>query len=131
MSRFTSSAPYLILLKIIKGNNTGGSYHTPFIIEMRKQYTVLIGKSSRQKHTESPTYTPDSNIKIGLTEADGRMTSKLIGSGQAPVIGRCKHRNESVGYLLQKWGFLNYLIDYQVLKKASVSSSWSVGWFVG
>jgi len=46
------------------------------------------------------------------------------------VIGRCKHRNESVGFLLQKGGFLKYLIDYKVLRKAPVSGSWSVGWFV-
>jgi len=98
---------------------------------MRKQYTVLIGKSSGQKQTESPTCTSDNNIKTGLTEAGGRMTSKLIGSGQAPVIGRCEHRKESVGHLLQKLGFLNYLNDYQVFREVSVSSSWSVGWFVG
>jgi len=98
---------------------------------MRKQYTVSSGKYSAQKHTESPTCTSDNNIQIGLTEAGRRMSSKLIGSGYAPMTGRCKHCNKSVGFLLQNGGFLKYLIDCKVLRKASVSSSWSVDWFVG
>jgi hypothetical protein len=55
------------MIKIIKDSNIGGAYHTAFLIEMRKQYTILIGKSSEQKHTVSPTFTTDNNVQIGLT----------------------------------------------------------------
>jgi len=34
-----------------------------------------------QKHTVSSTFTSDNNIQIRLTEAGGRMSSKLISSG--------------------------------------------------
>lgn len=69
------------IIKIIKDSNIGGAYHTAFVIEMRKQYIILIGKSYGQKHTEGPTCTSDSNIQIGLIEAGGRMSSELIGAG--------------------------------------------------
>jgi hypothetical protein len=69
------------IIKISKDNNIGGAYHTVFIIDMGKQYTLLIGKSSGQKCTESPTCRPYANIQIGLTETGGRKLSKLIGSG--------------------------------------------------
>jgi hypothetical protein len=62
------------IIKIIKDSNIGGAYHTAFIREMRKQYAILIGKSPGQKHTESPTFTSDNNIQIGLTEAGGMMS---------------------------------------------------------
>lgn len=85
------------MIKTIKDNNRsiGGAYDTAFVIEMRKQYRILICNSSGRKHTESPTCTSDNNIQIGLTEAGGRMSSELIGSGWAVV-----------NTATNQWGFL-------------------------
>lgn len=48
------------------------------------------------------------------------------------MISRRKHHNEAVGSLLQKRGFLKYLIDYTVLRKAQFQVVGRlVGWFVG
>jgi hypothetical protein len=48
----------------------------------------------------------------------GRCAVDASGSGYGPVVGPCKHGNEPPGSV-EGSKFLNYVSDYQLLKKDS------------
>jgi len=87
-----------------------------------------VGKSEGKRHLEFLNVDED-NIKKNLHEEKKKVVKAWTGLISGQVAGCCQNSNELSGFI-KNMEFLNWLVNYRLLKKSGVVQSYLDNWKV-
>jgi hypothetical protein len=106
---------------MIKSRRMTWAGHVTRMGEKRNAYRILVGNPEGKHHWEDQDVGGWTILKLILERWDGMVGIQSIWLRIGPVEGSCEGGNEASGSI-KRWEILEWLHNWQLLKKASAPS---------